>query len=111
MFGQPSPSAGGDPSLLRPSLAFQMSLNFSERRNSTGPAPFASPPLCGLEGSSSGRPNGTSVSYDLTSGEAAVLGLVFSVLWLVSAWSSTAAGALSPPPTTLWCPWRVQTCS
>ncbi|TNN35312.1 putative G-protein coupled receptor 19 [Liparis tanakae] len=84
VFGQPSPSAGGAPSLLRPSLAFQMSLNFSERRNSTGPAPFASPALCGLEGAAPGRPNGTSPAPELTAGEAAVLGLLSSALWLGS---------------------------
>lgn len=61
-----------------------MSFNFSRRDNSTVLATLPTTPLCSLEGSTPGRPNATSASYELTSGEVAALGLVFGVVWLVS---------------------------
>ncbi|XP_034382273.1 LOW QUALITY PROTEIN: probable G-protein coupled receptor 19 [Cyclopterus lumpus] len=84
VYAQSSHTAGVNPSLHNPSFTYQMSFNYSERVNSTVLATLPTSPVCSLEGSSSGRLNGTSVSYDLTSGEVAVLGVVFAVLWLVS---------------------------
>ncbi|XP_037616924.1 probable G-protein coupled receptor 19 isoform X1 [Sebastes umbrosus] len=69
---------------LFPLCCQPMSFNFSERENSTVLATLPTTPHCSLEGSSSGQPNGTVASDELTSGEVAVLGLVFGVLWLVS---------------------------
>ncbi|XP_058481260.1 probable G-protein coupled receptor 19 [Solea solea] len=77
-------SLGVNPSLYSPSLAYQMSFNYSERENSTVLATLPTTPLCRLEDSSSGQANQTYVSYELTSGEVAILGLVFGVLWLIS---------------------------
>ncbi|XP_034722133.1 probable G-protein coupled receptor 19 [Etheostoma cragini] len=71
-------SVGVPPSLYSPSFMYQMSLNFSQRDNSTVLATLPT------TAASSCPSNGTGVSYELTSGEAAILGLVFSVLWLVS---------------------------
>ncbi|XP_029283049.1 LOW QUALITY PROTEIN: putative G-protein coupled receptor 19 [Cottoperca gobio] len=73
-----------NPSLYSPSFTYQMSFNFSERENATVLAILPTTPLCSLGGSSYGGPNRTSTSDELTSGEVAVLGLVFGVLWLVS---------------------------
>ncbi|KAL6116536.1 gpr19 [Pungitius sinensis] len=84
VFAQSSHSAGVNPSLHYPSFTYQMSFNYSERENSTFLAASPATPLCRLEGLSSGRPNRTSASYELTPREVAVLGLVFAVLWLVS---------------------------
>ncbi|XP_019967115.1 probable G-protein coupled receptor 19 [Paralichthys olivaceus] len=77
-------SLGVNPSLYSPSFTYQMSLNFSERESPTVLATLPTTPLCSLEDSSSGRANGTHASYELTSVEVAVLGLVFAFLWLIS---------------------------
>ncbi|AWO98369.1 putative G-protein coupled receptor 19 [Scophthalmus maximus] len=77
-------SLGVNPSLYSPSFTHQMSFNFSVRENSTVLATLPTTPLCSLEGSSSGQTNRTHTSYELTSGEVAILGLVFAVLWLIS---------------------------
>ncbi|KAM6895592.1 putative G-protein coupled receptor 19 [Xenentodon cancila] len=73
-----------NPALYSPSLMHQMSLNYSKRENSSVLAALPSSTLCSLEASSSSQLNRTSASYELTSGEVAVLGLVFGLLWLVS---------------------------
>ncbi|RVE56676.1 hypothetical protein OJAV_G00223010 [Oryzias javanicus] len=75
---------GVNPSLYAPAFMYQMSFNFSKRENSTVLATFPTSTPCSLEGASSSRPNASSASYELTSGEVAALGLVFGVLWLVS---------------------------
>lgn len=84
VYARSSTAAAVSPSLYSPSFASQMSVNYSEGENSTVLATLPTNPLCGLEASSSGQPNGTAVSYELTPGEVAVLGLVFGILWLVS---------------------------
>lgn len=61
-----------------------MSFNYSKRENLTVLATLPTTPLCSLEGTFSGQPNTTSAPDELTSGEVAILGLVFGVLWLVS---------------------------
>ncbi|XP_068611677.1 probable G-protein coupled receptor 19 [Brachionichthys hirsutus] len=73
-----------NPSPYSPSLKHQMTFNFSEREDSTVLVTLPTTPLCSLEGVSIGQPNTSSISYELTPGEVAVLGLVFGVLWLVS---------------------------
>ncbi|KAF1372070.1 hypothetical protein PFLUV_G00260520 [Perca fluviatilis] len=77
-------SVGVHPSLYSPSFMYQMSLNYSQRENSTVLATSTTSTPCSGASGSSCPPNGTGVPYELTSGEAAVLGLVFGVLWLVS---------------------------
>lgn len=84
VYSQPSITAGVDPSLYSPSFTYQMSFHYSERENATVLATSPTTGLCSPEGSNFGRPNRTSVSYELTSGEVSVLGLVFGGLWLVS---------------------------
>lgn len=77
VYAESTLTVGVSPSLRSPSVSYQMSFNSS--------SVLASPtPLCSLQASPSGRPNATAASYELTSGEVAVLGLVFGVLWLVS---------------------------
>uniref|UniRef100_A0A3Q3IXG4 Probable G-protein coupled receptor 19 n=1 Tax=Monopterus albus TaxID=43700 RepID=A0A3Q3IXG4_MONAL len=61
-----------------------MSFNYSKRENSTVLATLPTTPLCSIEGLSSSQLNRTSTYYELTSGEVAILSLVFGVLWLVS---------------------------
>ncbi|KAM3587802.1 uncharacterized protein V6R79_014210 [Siganus canaliculatus] len=81
VYTHSSSSASIRPSLHAPS--HHMSFNSSEGDNSTDLA--TSPPLCSLQDSTSGQDwNSTSASYELTSSEVVVLGLVFGVLWLVS---------------------------
>ncbi|TKS90381.1 putative G-protein coupled receptor 19 [Collichthys lucidus] len=82
VYAQSSNTLGVHPSLYSPAFTYHMSFNFSERENSTVLETSPTTPPCGLEGS--GQANRTSGSYELTSGEVAVLGLVFGVLWLVS---------------------------
>ncbi|KAG7231498.1 hypothetical protein INR49_011618 [Caranx melampygus] len=84
VYAQSSNTVGVNPSLFSPSFSYQMSFNSSERENSTDLATPPTAPLSSLEGPSFGLPNSTSTSYELTSDEVAVLGLVFGVLWLVS---------------------------
>ncbi|XP_023138400.1 probable G-protein coupled receptor 19 [Amphiprion ocellaris] len=84
VYAESTNTAGVNPSLYSPSFTYQMSFNYSKRGNSTVLATLPTTPLCSLEGPSSGQPNATSASYELTSGEVAILGLVFGVLWLVS---------------------------
>ncbi|KAK2859246.1 hypothetical protein Q5P01_003866 [Channa striata] len=84
VYAQSLNTAGVKPSLYSPSLTYQMSFNYSKRENSTVLATLPTTPLCSVEGPSFGQQNRTSTSYDLTSGEVAILGLVFGVLWLVS---------------------------
>ncbi|XP_026182877.1 putative G-protein coupled receptor 19 [Mastacembelus armatus] len=79
VYAQSSNTVGVNPSLYSPSFTYQMSFNYSERENLTVLATLPTTPLSGLEGS-----NRSSTSYELTSGEVAILGLVFGVLWLVS---------------------------
>ncbi|CAB1346321.1 unnamed protein product [Coregonus sp. 'balchen'] len=74
-------------SLLSPSFTLPMTFNLSDRDNTSSATPF----LCNRDAlssssssSSSGLRNTTQVSYELTPAEVAVLGLVFSLLWLVS---------------------------
>ncbi|XP_045070480.1 probable G-protein coupled receptor 19 [Coregonus clupeaformis] len=72
-------------SLLSPSFTLPMTFNLSDRDNTSSATPF----LCNRDAlssssSSSGLWNTTQVSYELTPAEVAVLGLVFSLLWLVS---------------------------
>ncbi|XP_029351034.1 putative G-protein coupled receptor 19 [Echeneis naucrates] len=80
---------GVHPSPNPPSFTYQMLFNFSERENSTVLAILPATPLIGLEGPSSDWPNRTCTSYELTSAEVGVLGLVFGVLWLVSILGNT----------------------
>ncbi|XP_068995544.1 probable G-protein coupled receptor 19 [Embiotoca jacksoni] len=82
VYARSANTVGVNPSLYSPAFTYQMSFNFSKRENSSVLETLPTIPLCSLEGSSSGQPNTT--SYELTSGEVAVLGLVFGVLWLVS---------------------------
>ncbi|XP_041832839.1 probable G-protein coupled receptor 19 [Melanotaenia boesemani] len=84
VYAQSTNRVGVNPSLYSPSFMYQMSFNYSKRENSTVLATFPTTTLCSLEDSSSSQLNATSASYQLTSGEVAVLGLVFGVLWLVS---------------------------
>ncbi|XP_056133980.1 probable G-protein coupled receptor 19 [Lampris incognitus] len=72
------------PSSYSPSYTYQMSLNYSERDNSTVLATSPTSLLCNQDGCSDRVQNTTSISYEVTPGEVAVLGLVFGVLWLVS---------------------------
>lgn len=69
------------PAGIAPSLTSPMSLNHSAGGNPTVPAASPTTPICSLVSSSPPR---TNVSYEVTTGEVAVLGLVFGVLWLVS---------------------------
>lgn len=84
VYAQTSNTVGVNPSIYLPSFMYQMSFNYSKRENSTVLATLPTTPLCSLEGTSTGQLNTTSVPDELTSGEVAVLGLVFGVLWLVS---------------------------
>lgn len=84
VYAQSAGPVGVSPSLHSPSFTYQMSFNYSERENSTVLATLPTIPLCSHEGSSACQPNATWASYELTSAEVAVLGLVFGVLWLVS---------------------------
>ncbi|KAF3705346.1 putative G-protein coupled receptor 19 GPR-NGA [Channa argus] len=84
VYAQSLNTAGVKPSLNSPFLTYQMSFNYSERENATVLATLPTTPLCCVEGSSFGQQNSTFTSYELTSGEVAILGLVFGVLWLVS---------------------------
>ncbi|KAF7229502.1 probable G-protein coupled receptor 19 isoform X2 [Nothobranchius furzeri] len=79
VFAQSSTRAAVKPSMLSPAFVCQMSFNYSERENSTVLAPEPTSTFCCPEGSSS-----SSALGQLTSGEIAILGLVFAVLWLVS---------------------------
>ncbi|KAK5849480.1 hypothetical protein PBY51_009120 [Eleginops maclovinus] len=72
-----SNSVSVNPSLYSPYLTYQMSV-FSERENATVLATLPTTPLCSLQG------NSTAAADELTSGEVAVLSLVFGVLWLIS---------------------------
>ncbi|KAM9327440.1 putative G-protein coupled receptor 19 [Pholidichthys leucotaenia] len=83
VFAQ-SNTVGVNPSLYLPAFRYPMSINYTKRENSTVLAPLSTTNVCSLEGSSSGQPNTTSVTYELTLGEVVVLGLVFGLLWLVS---------------------------
>ncbi|XP_020512108.1 probable G-protein coupled receptor 19 isoform X1 [Labrus bergylta] len=80
VYAQSSNTVGVNPSLYSPSFTYQMSFNYSVKENATVLATLPTTPLCSLEG----QLNRTSASYELTTGEAVVLGLVFGVLWLVS---------------------------
>ncbi|XP_068162875.1 probable G-protein coupled receptor 19 isoform X2 [Antennarius striatus] len=84
VYAQSSHPVGVNPSLYAPPLKYQMTFNLSERENSSVLAALAATPVCGLEGVSVGPPNGSWASSALTPGEAAAVGLVFGVLWLVS---------------------------
>ncbi|XP_071402618.1 probable G-protein coupled receptor 19 [Centroberyx affinis] len=84
VYAQSTDTVGVNPSLYSPSFAYHMSFNFSERENSTVLATLPTTPLCDQDGSSGSQQNRTSVPYELTPGEVAVLGLVFGFLWLVS---------------------------
>lgn len=61
-----------------------MSFNFSEKENSSVLATSPSTSLCSPEGSVTSRPNGTFDVSELTTGEVAILGVVFGIIWLVS---------------------------
>ncbi|XP_059181964.1 probable G-protein coupled receptor 19 isoform X2 [Centropristis striata] len=80
VYARSSNTVGVNPSLYSPSFTYQMSFNLSERENSTVLATAATSPLCSLQGA----PNATSAPDELASGEAAALGLVLGLLWLVS---------------------------
>lgn len=69
------------PSGIAPSSTSPMSFNRSAGGDPTVPATSPTTPICSLV--SSGPPR-TNVFYEVTTGEVAVLGLVFGVLWLVS---------------------------
>ncbi|KAM4615162.1 putative G-protein coupled receptor 19 [Polymixia lowei] len=84
VYAQSTDSVGVSPSLYSPSFTYPMSFNYSERENATVLATLPTTLLCNQDGSSTSQQNRTSVSYTLTPGEVAVLGLVFGVLWLVS---------------------------
>lgn len=84
VYALSSNTLGVNPSLYSPSFTYQMSFNYSEKENSTVLATLPTTPLCSLEGTPSGQLNRTSPSYELTTGEAVIFGLVFGVLWLVS---------------------------
>lgn len=83
VYAQSSNTVGVNPSLYSPSFSYHMSFNFSEMENSTALATVPTTPLCSIEGSVTSQTNRTFVS-ELTSGEVAILGLVFGILWLVS---------------------------
>lgn len=68
------------PAGIAPSSTSPMSFNLSAGGDAAVPAAPPTPP-CSLLSSSPPR---TNVSYEVTTGEVAVLGLVFGVLWLVS---------------------------
>lgn len=86
VYAQSTNTVGVNPSLYLPSFTSltQMSFNYSERENPTVLATLPTTPLCSQEGSFTSQSNRTSGSYELTSGEVAVLGLVFGIVWLVS---------------------------
>lgn len=69
------------PAGTAPSFPTQMSCNHSAGAAPTPPAASPAPPTCSLV--SSGPPR-THASYEVTTGEVAVLGLALGVLWLVS---------------------------
>ena len=71
------------PSFSSPTFSSPMSFNYSDRENSTFLTDSTTPLLCNREGSPA-ESNSTLVSYELTSTEVAILGLVFGVFWLVS---------------------------
>ncbi|XP_012732202.2 probable G-protein coupled receptor 19 [Fundulus heteroclitus] len=81
VYAQSANTVRVNPSLYSPFFMYQMSVNSSKRENSSV---LATLPTNSLEGSSFSQPNATSASSELTSGELAVLSLVFGVLWLVS---------------------------
>ncbi|XP_064820353.1 probable G-protein coupled receptor 19 [Oncorhynchus masou masou] len=74
--------------LLSPSFTLPMTFNFSDRGNASSATPSIWNHDALSSSSSSSSPSGlqntTQVWYELTSAEVAVLGLVFSLLWLVS---------------------------
>lgn len=85
VYAQSSDAVGVVASLYAPAFRYQTTFNFSERENSTVLETSASPSPCSPEAPPSVPPNRTTaVSYELTSAEVAILGLVFGVLWLVS---------------------------
>lgn len=86
VYAQSTDAISINPSLHSSSFMYPMSLNYSERENSTVLAGSPMPLICNRDSSpgSQQQQNGTWVSYDLTSAEVAVLGLVFGILWLVS---------------------------
>lgn len=73
-----------NPSIYSPAFSSYLSFNFSEKENSSVPATFPTTPLGSIESSVTSRPNGTFDDSELTSGEVAVLGVVFGIIWLVS---------------------------
>ncbi|CAL9682638.1 unnamed protein product [Knipowitschia caucasica] len=73
-----------NPSIFSPAFSSYMSFNFSEKQNSSAPASLPTTPTCSLESAGTSQPNVTLDESALTSGEVAVLGLVFGIVWLVS---------------------------
>lgn len=66
-----------------PPPSSQMSFNRSDSDRPTVPATSPATPLCPLGGGSSLPPH-ADAPYEVTTGEVAILGVVFGVLWLVS---------------------------
>ncbi|XP_014877451.1 putative G-protein coupled receptor 19 [Poecilia latipinna] len=84
VYAQSTNRVGVNPSSYSPFFKNQMSFNFSKKENFTVLAALPTTALYSLEGSTPRQPNATATSGDLSSGEVAILGLVFGFLWLVS---------------------------
>lgn len=73
-----------NPSIYSPAFSSYMSFNFSEKENISAPASFPTTPVGSVEGPVSSQLNGTLDDSQLASGEVAVLGVLFGIIWLAS---------------------------